>query len=417
MFDVGEAEDLEALDRRLYLCRRRIEKRVREASVQDFYVCSLSSRSLIYKGMFLAEQLANFYPDLNDERFVSAFAIFHQRYSTNTFPTWRLAQPFRMLAHNGEINTLKGNVNWMKNHEFKMASALFGEAWRRHQADHPARRLGYRRTRCGVRSAGARGPLRAARQNDADARSVVEESLDHAGSASRDVCLCQCGDGAVGRARRHRRHRWALGDRRHGPQRPAAAALCHHRGRPAVRRLGSRHGRARRGAYRPQGPRRPRADDRARSGRKAASTKTARSRTSWRANIPYQEWTKKIVELEPIIGPGPEPRLFDKDVLRRRQAAAGFTMEDLELILHPMVEDGKEPLGSMGDDTPLAVLSDRYRPLSHYFRQNFCAGDESADRSVARRARDEPQDALPQSRQCAGAGRDAGRGLSCWKAR
>ena len=128
MFDAGDALDLEALDRRLYLCRRRIEKRVREASIQDFYVCSLSARSLIYKGMFLAEQLANFYPDLNDERFTCAFAIFHQRYSTNTFPTWRLAQPFRMLAHNGEINTLKGNVNWMKNHEFKMASELFGDA-------------------------------------------------------------------------------------------------------------------------------------------------------------------------------------------------------------------------------------------------------------------------------------------------
>ncbi|HEX4862080.1 MAG TPA: hypothetical protein VFV07_12645, partial [Rhizomicrobium sp.] len=113
MFDAGEAMSLEILDRRLYLCRRRIEKRVRESSIQDFYVCSLSTRSLIYKGMFLAEQLSTFYPDLKDEHFTSAFAIFHQRYSTNTFPTWRLAQPFRMLAHNGEINTLKGNVNWM----------------------------------------------------------------------------------------------------------------------------------------------------------------------------------------------------------------------------------------------------------------------------------------------------------------
>ena len=91
MFDAGDSEDLETLDRRLYLCRRRIEKGVRAAAIQDFYVCSLSTRSLIYKGMFLAEQLSNFYPDLQDERFVSAFAIFHQRYSTNTFPTWRLA--------------------------------------------------------------------------------------------------------------------------------------------------------------------------------------------------------------------------------------------------------------------------------------------------------------------------------------
>ena len=84
-------------------------------------------RSVIYKGMFLAEQLAAFYPDLQDERFVSSFAVYHQRYSTNTFPTWKLAQPFRVLAHNGEINTLNGNVNWMKSHETRMVAAAFGE--------------------------------------------------------------------------------------------------------------------------------------------------------------------------------------------------------------------------------------------------------------------------------------------------
>ena len=93
----------------------------------NFYICSLSCRSIIYKGMFLAEQLTDFYPDLLDERFVSRFAIYHQRYSTNTFPTWRLAQPFRMLAHNGEINTLSGNVNWMKSHETRLDDPAFGD--------------------------------------------------------------------------------------------------------------------------------------------------------------------------------------------------------------------------------------------------------------------------------------------------
>ena len=92
-----------------------------------FYIASLSCRSIIYKGMMLAEQVAVFYPDLMDERFKSAFAIYHQRYSTNTFPQWWLAQPFRMLAHNGEINTLKGNLNWLKSHEIRMASAAFGD--------------------------------------------------------------------------------------------------------------------------------------------------------------------------------------------------------------------------------------------------------------------------------------------------
>ena len=111
MFDNPNESDVEEIERELFIVRRRIEKRVREAGILDFYICSFSTRSLVYKGMFLAEQLSVFYPDLRDKRFVSAAAIFHQRYSTNTFPTWRLAQPFRMLAHNGEINTLKGNAN------------------------------------------------------------------------------------------------------------------------------------------------------------------------------------------------------------------------------------------------------------------------------------------------------------------
>ncbi len=119
--------DVETFERELYVIRRRIEKAAQAAQVPSLYLCSLSCRSIIYKGMMLAEQVHEFYPDLKDERFVSAFAIYHQRYSTNTFPQWWLAQPFRMLAHNGEINTLKGNLNWMRSHEIRMASNYFGE--------------------------------------------------------------------------------------------------------------------------------------------------------------------------------------------------------------------------------------------------------------------------------------------------
>ena len=120
----GQPDDRFEAD--LYIIRRLIENQVLEENINDFYMCSLSCRSVIYKGMFLAEQLSAFYPDLLDERFVSRFALYHQRYSTNTFPTWRLAQPFRMLAHNGEINTLSGNVNWMKSHETRMDAENFG---------------------------------------------------------------------------------------------------------------------------------------------------------------------------------------------------------------------------------------------------------------------------------------------------
>ncbi|MDO5529592.1 MAG: glutamate synthase large subunit, partial [Paracoccus sp. (in: a-proteobacteria)] len=121
--DISEEE----FERELYIIRRRIERAAVAAQVAGLYFCSLSCRSIIYKGMMLAEQVAEFYPDLKDERFTSAFAIYHQRYSTNTFPQWWLAQPFRMLAHNGEINTLKGNRNWMRSHEIRMASSAFGD--------------------------------------------------------------------------------------------------------------------------------------------------------------------------------------------------------------------------------------------------------------------------------------------------
>ena len=115
------------LEIKLYESRRRIEKEALVNNLNSFYICSFSSKSIIYKGMFLAEALSDFYPDLKDERFVSRFAIFHQRFSTNTAPSWDLAQPFRALAHNGEINTLKGNINWMKVHEQEMFSPIFDD--------------------------------------------------------------------------------------------------------------------------------------------------------------------------------------------------------------------------------------------------------------------------------------------------
>ncbi len=125
----GDAKlDNREFEKQLYILRRRMEKAAIAENIAEFYVCSLSCRSVVYKGMFLAEHLSTFYPDLLDERFVSRFAIFHQRYSTNTFPQWKLAQPFRVLAHNGEINTILGNVNWMKSHEARLEHEGFGRA-------------------------------------------------------------------------------------------------------------------------------------------------------------------------------------------------------------------------------------------------------------------------------------------------
>ena len=113
------------LERKIYETRKRIENKAFDASLNNFYICSISSKSIIYKGLYLAESLSDFYLDLRDSRFISRYAIFHQRFSTNTAPSWSLAQPFRAIAHNGEINTYKGNKNWMKVHEQEMSSPLF----------------------------------------------------------------------------------------------------------------------------------------------------------------------------------------------------------------------------------------------------------------------------------------------------
>ena len=122
--------DQEAFERKLFVIRKQIENKIRQAELEggdSFYFTSFSSRTLVYKGMLLADQVGDYFLDLNDERMVTALALVHQRFSTNTFPTWDLAHPFRMIAHNGEINTLRGNVNWMRARKNSMASDIFGE--------------------------------------------------------------------------------------------------------------------------------------------------------------------------------------------------------------------------------------------------------------------------------------------------
>jgi len=130
IFMDGRGLEGELLEQRLYLARKRTEKLVRKNFGQkgeDFYITSLSAQTICYKGMFMAWQLFAYYPDLADERLTSALAIVHQRYSTNTFPSWQLAQPLRCVAHNGEINTLSGNRNWMKARQIKMSSEVYGD--------------------------------------------------------------------------------------------------------------------------------------------------------------------------------------------------------------------------------------------------------------------------------------------------
>ena len=164
-----------------------------------------------------------------------------------------------------------------------------------------------------------------------------------------------------------------------------------------------------------QGPRRAGPDDRARSGGGQLLRGPRDQGPAGAANIPTRNGPRTSSSSSRSSARAPSRACSSKDELRRRQVAAGLSVEDLELILHPMVEDGKEAVGSMGDDTPLAVLSDKYRPLSHFFRQNFSQVTNPPIDPLARRTGDEPEDALPQSRQRAGAGREPGRSLRAGK--
>ena len=370
MFRDARGRSTEDMERELYICRRRIERRAREASIPSFYVCSLNHKSLIYKGMFLAADIDNFYLDLRDERFVSAFAIYHQRYSTNTFPQWALAQPFRMIAHNGEINTLRGNKNWMKSHEIRMVSEAYGD-----NVDDIKPIIPDGTSDSGALDAvwemlcksGRSAPMAKAMLIP-EAWSKRESVMPMAHRALYDYCnsVMEPWDGPAGIAAFD--GRWAVAGLDRNGLRPLRYALT----TDGILAVGSETGMcplgnheiARRGSI-PAG------------GIIAADLETGKFYDHREivdhlaAKAPYEEWLQAVVELEPQIGPGPEPVLFSREELLRRQTAAGFTLETLELILAPMAESSKEAIGSMGDDTAPAVLSSAYRPMSHFFRQNF----------------------------------------------
>ncbi|MEM8693567.1 MAG: glutamate synthase large subunit, partial [Pseudomonadota bacterium] len=350
--------------------RRRIEKAALAAQVPALYIASLSCRSIIYKGMMLAEQVAEFYPDLMDERFESAFAIYHQRYSTNTFPQWWLAQPFRMLAHNGEINTLKGNLNWMKSHEIRMASNAFGDM------------------------AGDIKPIVPSGSSDSAALDAVFEALVRAGRSApmaktmlvpeswskqavelpqawRDMysycnSVMEPWDGPAALAMTD--GRWVCAGLDRNGLRPMRYVVT----RDDLVIAGSETGMVpleetdivEKGAL---GPGQILAVDM----KKGLLFHDTEIKNKLAAALPFGDWVQKIKDLDAPLGGVTEKALFEGEALRRRQIAAGYTIEELEQILAPMAEDGKETLASMGDDTPSAVLSKKYRPLSHFFRQNF----------------------------------------------
>ena len=370
MFRAPKSYDSGKLERELYIVRRRIEKRAIEAAIPSFYVCSLSGQTLSYKGMFLAEHIDEFYPDLKDERFTSRAALYHQRYSTNTFPQWWLAQPFRMIAHNGEINTVKANTNFMKSHEIKMTSNVFGKR------------------------AGDVKPVIQKGSSDSAALDAVFELLVRAGRPAplaKTLLVPEAYSKRGDLMPENWRHLYeycnAVMEPWDGPAALVAfdgswvmAGLDRSGLRPlryslndqGILAVGSESGTCpmdettivKKGAIKPG---RLIAIDL--EGGKFFDTEAIIDKLA--KEHPYGEWLKKATNLDDLLS-GEEPRSsLSADVLSLKQRSYGQSLEDLDMILAPLARDGKEGIGSMGDDAPLAVLSDQYRPLSHFFRQKF----------------------------------------------
>ena len=355
------------LERKIYESRRKIEKEAIKNSIEGFYICSLSSKSIIYKGMFLAESIADFYVDLKDERFISRFVIFHQRFSTNTAPSWDLAQPFRAVAHNGEINTFKGNINWMKVHEQEMESPLFDDIENLKPVIQPgvSDSAALDNVFELLNISGQSAPL-AKLMLIPDAWSKKNKTLpkDHQKLFNFLNSTMEPWDGPAAIAATD--NEWAIVANDRNGLRPMRYTIT----RDKILCAGSETGmveldekkivtKGRLGPGEIIGVR-----------IKKGKVFTNSEIKNYLAKE-FKHFNNQIVDLDKKFLIKGEKFIFSGDALRKRQHAFGYSIEDLELILHPMAEEAKEAIGSMGDDTPLAVLSDRYRPLYHFFRQNF----------------------------------------------
>ncbi|MDW9775178.1 glutamate synthase large subunit [Sinorhizobium meliloti] len=367
-----EAASSDEFERRLFTLRKVISNRIyAEADGGDlgFYIVSLSTTTIVYKGMFLAYQVGAYYKDLADERFQSAVALVHQRFSTNTFPSWKLAHPYRMVAHNGEINTLRGNLSWMAARQASVSSPLFGgdisKLW----------------------------PISYEGQSDTACFDDALEFLVRGGYSLSHAVMMLIPEA------------WA-GNQLMSPERKAFyeyhAALMEPWDGPAAvaftdgRQIGATLDR--------NGLRPARyivtSDDRVIMASEAGVLPVAEDKIvkKWRlqpgkmllidmeegriisdeevksslaGKHPYRQWldnTQLILEeLKPV-----EPRALRRDVsLIDRQQAFGYTYEDTELLMLPMAATGHEAIGSMGTDTPISAMSDKPKLLYTYFKQNF----------------------------------------------
>ena len=358
----------DAFERKLYVIRRLIEKKNLEQQLH-FHIPSLSARTLLYKGMFLAHQTPLFFPDLESEDMESRFALVHQRYSTNTFPTWDLAQPFRYLAHNGEINTLRGNANWMHAREGTLESHLFGD-------DLP--KLFPIMTAGASDSAQFDNTLEFLHLSGRDLSHAMmlmvpeawenQDQMDPARRAFYEYnsCMMEPWDGPASITFTDGRGIGAVLDR--NGLRPSRYVVTNE----GLVVMGSEVGTL---AIEP--------DDIAVKGRlepgrtffidmeEGRIIEDDEIKDRYVQTQPYKTWVEtNRVTLEDLPA---EASRFERnsETLLPRQQVFGYTLEGLKMLLAPMCTNGKEALGSMGDDAALACLSDLPRSLFHYFKQHF----------------------------------------------
>lgn len=359
-------------ERRLFTLRKVISNRIYDAfkgAETGFYPVSLSSKTIIYKGMFLAYQVGAYYKDLADPRFESAVALVHQRFSTNTFPSWKLAHPYRMVAHNGEINTLRSNVNWMAARQASVSSPLFGDdiskLW-------PISYEGQSDTAC----------------FDNALEFLVQGGYSLAHAVMMLIPEAWAGNQLMSPERKaFYEYHAALMEPWDGP-----AAVCFTDGRQIGATL-DRNG-LRPARYLVTD------DDRVILASEAGTLPVPEEKIvkKWRlqpgkmllidmeegriisdeevksslaGKHPYRQWldnTQLILEeLKPV-----EPRALRRDVsLLDRQQAYGYTLEDTKILMSPMATTGQEAIGSMGTDTPISAMSSKAKLLYTYFKQNF----------------------------------------------
>jgi glutamate synthase (ferredoxin) len=372
---IGRPADLSddlAFERRLYVTRKRAYSEIRTSTLDGgeyWYLCSLSCRTLVYKGMLLTEQLPAYFPDLRNPSMETALALVHSRFSTNTFPSWDRSHPYRYIAHNGEINTLRGNINWMKAREARFQSEAFGD-----DIDQVKPIVN------------PNGSDSAMFDNTLELLVLAGRSLPHAvmmmipepwqahESMSDSLrafyqyhsCLMEPWDGPASIAFTDGKQIGAVLDR--NGLRPSRYYVT----RDDVVVMASEAGVL---SFPPE--------DIVRKGRlqpgrmflvdtgqgRIIEDEEIKSRIA--GERPYRQWLDEHLVTIKDLPPASPPPPVDHDTLVHRQIAFGYTFEDQRLIIDPMGRSGVEAVGSMGNDTPLAVLSSRPRLLFDYFKQLF----------------------------------------------